>query len=196
MWGKPKEAWQTFNRLLKVDPLHLFAYGGYVVLDVMGEGRLDQPVDYILDGFRKRPPLPIVLFMTAQFLAYCGHLKEASSLVSENARPEREDVNTKLSFFVKYAIEGDKKRIKELLTADFVKTIRRDPQYSYFISGLFALAGMKEEAFDWLENSVDRGFINYPFISKYDPLLRDIRGEDRFKKIMVRVKREWENFEV
>jgi len=194
-WGKPKEARKTYNRLLKVDPLNHWAYCGWI-LDVMGEGRLNLPVDYLTKWFRKEPQLPVALFFTAQFLAYCNHFKEASALVSENARPDMEDVFTKLSLFVKYAIEGDKKRIKELLTVDFVKTTRRDAQNSYFVTGLLALSGMKDEAFDWLENSVNRGFFNYPFISEYDPFLKDMRGEERFKKLMKRVKREWENFEV
>jgi hypothetical protein len=43
---------------------------------------------------------------------------------------------------------------------------------------------MKDKAFAWLENAVDRGFINYPFISEYDPFLEKIRGEPRFKKLM------------
>jgi non-specific serine/threonine protein kinase len=53
----------------------------------------------------------------------------------------------------------------------------------------------KKEALDWLENAVDRGFINYPFISKHDSLLANIRGEERFRKLMERVKKEWEEFE-
>ena len=194
-WGKPKEARQTYKRLLNVDPLNPLAYCGWL-LDVMAEGRLDLPVDYLTKWFRKEPQLPVALFFTAQFLAYCKHFKEASALVSENAQLDMEDVFTKLSLFVKYAIEGDKKRIKELLTVDFVKTTRRDAQSSYFVTGLFALSGMKDEAFDWLKNSVDRGFINYPFISEFDPFLKDIRSEPRFKKLMERVKHEWENFEV
>jgi non-specific serine/threonine protein kinase len=55
---------------------------------------------------------------------------------------------------------------------------------------------MKYEALDWLENAVHKGFINYPFISEHDPFLKNIRSEPRFKKLMERVKREWENFEV
>ena len=161
-WGKLKEARQTYNRLLKVDPFSSFTYCGWL-LDVMAEGRLDLPVDYLTKWFRKEPQLPVALFFTAQFLAYCNHFKETSALVSENAQLDMEDVFTKLSFFVRYAIEGDKKKIKDLLTVDFVKTTRRDAQSSYFVTGLFALSGMKDEAFDWLENSVDRGFINYPF---------------------------------
>lgn len=41
-----------------------------------------------------------------------------------------------------------------------------------------------------------RGFINYPFFSKIDPFLENIRGDERFKKLIERVKREWENFEI
>jgi TolB-like protein len=194
-WGKPKEARQSYNRLLRVDPLNVFAYGGYI-LDVMADGKLDLPVDYITKWFRREPQLSVALFFTVQFLAYCNRFKEASVLVRENARLDMEDMFTKLSLFVKYAIEGDKKSIRGLLTEDFIKTARRDCQNSYYVTGLFALSGMKDEAFDWLENAVDRGFINYPFISEYDPLLDDIRGEERFKKLMDRVKYEWENFEV
>ena len=40
------------------------------------------------------------------------------------------------------------------------------------------------------------GFINYPFLNEYDPFLENIRREERFKKLMKRVKHEWENFEV
>ena len=48
----------------------------------------------------------------------------------------------------------------------------------------------------WLEKWIDLGFINYPFLSKYNTFLDNIRGEERFKKLMERVKYEWENFEV
>jgi len=194
-WGKPKEARQSYNRLIKVDPFSPFSYGGYI-LDVMAEGQLDLPVDYLTKWVRMVPQYPVALFFSAQFLAYCNHFKEACALVSKNVQPDMNDAFTKLSLFVKYAIEGDEKRIKELLTVDFVKTARRDCQTSYFVSGLFALSGMKDKAFAWLENAVDRGFINYPFISEYDPFLKTIRSEPRFKKLMERVKQEWENFEV
>lgn len=194
-WGKPKEARQSYNRLMQVDPFNPWAHCGYII-DVMVDGKFDLPVDYLTKWFRMEPQNPAALFFCVQFLAYCSHFKEACTLVSKNAQPDKKDSFIKLSLFVKYAIEGDRKRIQELLTVDFVKTAKRDAQTSYFVSGLFALSRMKDEAFDWLENAVDRGFINYPFISEYDPFLQSIRGEERFKKLMERVKHEWENFEV
>ncbi len=53
-----------------------------------------------------------------------------------------------------------------------------------------------EQALDWLENAVERGFLNYPYISEHDPFLAKLRGESRFQQLMARVKREWEQFEV
>jgi hypothetical protein len=43
---------------------------------------------------------------------------------------------------------------------------------------------------------VNRGFINYPFLKEYDPLLENLRGDERFNKLMSRVKKELENFEL
>ncbi|OGD35804.1 MAG: hypothetical protein A2V45_01085 [Candidatus Aminicenantes bacterium RBG_19FT_COMBO_58_17] len=48
----------------------------------------------------------------------------------------------------------------------------------------------------WLERAVARGWANYPLFSRIDPFLANIRGEDRFQKLMERIKRDWENFEV
>ncbi len=53
-----------------------------------------------------------------------------------------------------------------------------------------------DQSLDWLENAVDRGFINYPLLSEYDRLLANVRGEERFARMIDRVKREWEHFEV
>ena len=60
---------------------------------------------------------------------------------------------------------------------------------------MFAVLDEKKEALDWLENAVNRGIINYSFINRYDSFLANIRGEERFKKLMKRVKYEWEHFE-
>jgi len=74
--------------------------------------------------------------------------------------------------------------------------VKRDCVVSLMIAELYVMLGETEQAFDWIENTVNRGFINYPYLSKHDPLLVKIRDKPRFKKLMERVKREWENFEV
>ena len=47
-----------------------------------------------------------------------------------------------------------------------------------------------------MENDVNLGFVNYPYLSELNPLLVEIRGGRRFELLMERVKQEWEHFEV
>jgi len=57
------------------------------------------------------------------------------------------------------------------------------------------MVNYKTDALNWLENSINRGMINYPFLIENDPLLENIRNKEQFKKLMEQVKYEWENFE-
>ena len=74
--------------------------------------------------------------------------------------------------------------------------MRWDEQFSWEMAANYALIDHPQEAMDWLENAVNRGFVNYPFLNEFDPLLNNIRSEPEFKKLMERVKNEWERFEV
>ena len=47
-----------------------------------------------------------------------------------------------------------------------------------------------------LDNAVRRGFLNYPLVRNFDPFLDNLRGEERFEKLVERVKHGWERFEV
>lgn len=71
----------------------------------------------------------------------------------------------------------------------------RRSRWSHWIASLYALLGERDEAFRFLENAVNRG-INYPFLTHHDPFLENLRGETCFKKLMERVKCEWEHFDV
>ncbi len=94
------------------------------------------------------------------------------------------------------SMQGKKERLSRLMTPEFQAYCRRDPFWSLHVTEGYALLDEKEKAFDWLENAINRGLINYHFLNEYDPFLENIRGEERFKKLMKRVKHEWENFEV
>ena len=86
-------------------------------------------------------------------------------------------------------------RMIELLTDDFVRTARRDPQFSYFVGSIFALAEMNEQAMDWIENALGRGFFNYPFVARQDPLLNSLRDTTQFSELLARMKTRWQAFE-
>ena len=47
-----------------------------------------------------------------------------------------------------------------------------------------------------LDRTIERGMINYPFLSEHDRYLDNIRGDARFSRVMARARREWERLEV
>jgi serine/threonine protein kinase/Tfp pilus assembly protein PilF len=192
--GKPSAALPFMERFRQSDPLNSYhdVLQGYFRY-------FDGQFNYALDAFRKsyqsNPENPVRGFEYALLLAYNKAFDEAFSIVDQSARAIPNNVGTKFGLLLKYGLLKNKEKAFQIMTPDFRKTCRRDFVWSYFVALGFALLGEKNEALDWLENAVDRGFINYPFISKHDTFLDNIRGEERFKKLMERVKYEWEHFE-
>ncbi len=101
-----------------------------------------------------------------------------------------------LGILLRDALQGKKEKMSQIMTPDFNTYCRRDPYWSLQLTEVYSLLDEREKALDWLDNSIGRGLLNYPFLSKYDPFLANLRGEGRFKKLMDRVKKESEEFEV
>ena len=64
------------------------------------------------------------------------------------------------------------------------------------IADFYSVIGEYDDSLKWFERAIEWGIINYPLLSEIDPFLENIRGEPRFKKLMEKVKYQWENFEV
>lgn len=77
---------------------------------------------------------------------------------------------------------------------DLEKRAKKDANYSYGMAQCYSFIKDKEKALDLLEISVSLGFIHYHHLNEYDRTMENIRGEVRFKNLMIKVKHEWENF--
>jgi eukaryotic-like serine/threonine-protein kinase len=124
-----------------------------------------------------------------------GKPDEALAVIEGAGAGSTRNVQTAFCLLLKYALLKDTKSTWRVMTPEFQKTCRRDFEWSYYVGSYLARLGAKEEALDWLENAVSRGFINYPYF-QCDPSLDALRGEERFKKLMDRAKYEWEHYEV
>ena len=123
---------------------------------------------------------------------------EESILLLDQAAKQNHlpEIHINLLRFYKAALIGDNNSALSFLTEDTKNYIWNDPDITAFFPGWYALTGQIEDALNLFEHAVNRGWINYPLFNEYDPLLENIRGEERFKKLMERVKYEWENFKV
>ena len=199
--------------------IFIYEQAGHISEAVQGKEKLSQidpvsnppgklgPYFYLMDGqfelalktFEKPPATLLGQLFGIWTLALTHRLKEAvektDKLVAGIAGlgPEM-DYGRDFILFFKYGLQGKKEKALAFATDKLKKICQTDEQLSWMLADCYSLVGEKKEAINWLEIAVSRGFVNYPFISKYDPFLKNIGGEERFKKLMERVKYEWEHF--
>jgi tetratricopeptide (TPR) repeat protein len=192
--GQMAAARQTCERLSQVDPVFAPFNTDYN-LELM-DGQFERALKAIklfLSSY-KTSPQGVSLIWEIWTLAINNSLEEAyektDKFIEKNSgfKPD-------MLLFLKYSLQGQKAKALSSATERLREFCQTDEQWSWMLADCYSLVGEKEEAMRWLGIAVNRGFVNYPFISKYDPFLKNIRGEAEFKKLMERVKYEWEHFE-
>jgi non-specific serine/threonine protein kinase len=86
--------------------------------------------------------------------------------------------------------------MNDILSQTQKAKLRMDCEWSWLVADAYSTMGNKDESIDWLEHIVQRGFINYPILSQYDPFLENIRNESRFQRLMAFTKDEWDKVNI
>ncbi|MCK4346156.1 MAG: hypothetical protein KAX05_12805 [Bacteroidales bacterium] len=193
--GRTDDAMSLSDRCIKIDPINPLNYAMKGVNHFF-QGRFDLAQNPLLEIYKIGPESSMWQFWKSLILLYNDCPDESYDFINEYVKEPGQDNIAQITIFLKYVLKGDKNKLPLLLTPDFIKAAQRDCQISWHMATFYSYLDDKEQSIDWLENAVDRGFINYPFLSEHDKLLRNIRGEERFKKLIEKVKHEWENFEV
>jgi len=193
--GQISSAASLAKKLLEIDPLNTISYSLPGYLEIL-DGNFENAPESYQKMSSMDPHNPVSLWFYAWSLTFAGRNDEAYALIDQLAEKAPGTVYASLGLFTQYALQGKKKEALDSITpplelaAKGVEYLSRDMAHGY------ALIGEKEKALDWLENAVNRGFIAYPFLNDFDPFLENIRGEERFKRLMERVKYEWEIFKI
>jgi tetratricopeptide (TPR) repeat protein len=197
--GRPDAAKPIIEKFIKLDPLSPL---NQLILGLYYRwtGEFDNALKSFNSVLEIEPGSVLANFWMAYTLLWSKQYDKAYALIDRMAQEESSDQMHKLFtswlLFLKHAFNGEKSEALESLNDEVRNFFWHDADLPVYGAGGFALIDEKEEAFRWLEHSINKGFINYPLLSEIDPFLENIRGEPRFKKLMERVKHEWENFEV
>ena len=193
--GQISAASSLVKKLLEIDPLNVITYSLPGYLDIL-EGKFEEAPESYQKMALMDPHSPVSLLFYAWSLTFAGQNEEAYALIDQLAENAPGTVYASLGLFTKYALQGKKKEALDVVTPQLENAAKGVEYLSRDMAHGYALIDEKEKALDWLENAVARGFIAYPFLNRYDPFLENIRGEERYKKLMERVKYRWENFKV
>jgi non-specific serine/threonine protein kinase len=197
--GKPDLAKPIIEKLVILDPLSPLNHV-IIGLHFAWTGEYDNALKSFEHVLELQPDSILARFWTAYTLLWSKEYDKAYDLIDSMAQKESTEqmhkVFTGWLLFLKYGLDGKRSEALESLNEDVINFFWNDADLPFYGAGGFALINEKEEAFRWLEHSIKKGYINYPVLLETDPFLENIRGEPRFKKLMERVKQEWENFEV
>jgi non-specific serine/threonine protein kinase len=192
--GHGEMAGDSISMILNTDPLNPFSHFVAGIAAVM-HGRFDRAHDFMRKAF-EIDPNPLIGWWLSKILAYGNRIDEAYKLINQFS-DMADDVHwAKLGVIFRYAIEGKEEKVLELYTEKLKNMLRGDEIYGVWVAESYALINHKQEALEWLEESINYQFINYPFLTKHNPFLKNLHHEEGFKKLMKRVKYEWENFKV
>jgi serine/threonine protein kinase/lipoprotein NlpI len=193
--GKDVAARRLLRKALELDPVNPIAYG-HLSGSEMFEGKGACALTTWSKGHSMDPDNPWFRFYYA-FLHTQNHNRdEACEYVDLLVKEAPESIWAQLGLFLKCALQGDARKASVAVTEELRTAMQRNDLYPLLMADCYAMLNEKEEAINWLEEAIKWGCINYPFLNEYDPLLENIRGEERFKKLMKRVKYEWEHFEI
>ena len=193
--GRIEEARKAAIRASEVDPLTTIWYGVIGTIELYA-GCFDkalQLMEKALSGGKENPGLQ-AFYTVALF--YKQKNEQIKSFVSENANSEERTTMDYIMIMLSYAVDRRSRDLHDLFKKpETMKTFRRDSQSSWFAASAFACAGDFNAALDWLENSVNRGFLNYETILKFDPFLSKLSSEPRFEKLIQFMKTERKKFD-
>ncbi len=191
--GRPEAGEPLRRRAEQVDPLDPWVHLCDGMRELYG-GRYALALEPFQKLYEADPGNPMSRFYYSWALTLSGERDAALSLIDAGALEAPDNVLAKLGLLLKCGLRQDKEGGLRLLTPDFQKTCRRDPEWSYYVALMLARLEANDEALAWLENAVNRGFVNYPELGRNEALAA-LRGDARWGRLMTRVKSAWERIE-
>jgi len=193
--GKVFAARPLLKKLLEIDPLTPINHLVKGLAEQL-EGKFEEAIESFRIASQLEPEDPWDRFLYARAFTFNHRFDEAFEIIDLIEKNTPQSQWAQLGLFLKCVLLDEKTKAMQCVTRDLIQMMEKDELYPLFMAECYSLIDEKEEAVNWLELAIKFGFINYPFLNEYNPFLENIRGEERFKKLMKRVKHEWENFKV
>jgi non-specific serine/threonine protein kinase len=183
------------RRILEIDPLtpvYRFVPG---LLSLMA-GEFADALPPFEDALRLDTANPLLLCLRGHALALDGKAAEAIAQFETLERICGNHYFCQLGAIMTAALRGDAAAAEQRITPELQDITAADPHYSWILAECYALLDQQELALFWLRKAIDKGFLNYPIIGRWDPLLANVRRHAEFPKLLQHLRELWEKFEV
>jgi serine/threonine-protein kinase len=182
--GEYKRALRSYDRLVRLDPAaHVVAsYNRAIVFMYLGRFK---------DTLREldkagEPDNPLVRTLRALTLYYTGQTDQAAELMQQVVKrhPNMHGIRPFLAMAL--SAQGKHEAALEELTDAVQRNARVDADIAYSVASVYALEGLRDEAFEWLGRAIALGNENRPCFEN-DPNWAALREDARFAELMSRL---------
>lgn len=183
--GEYGRALRSYDRLMRLDPAaHVVAsYNRALVYMYMGNfeetaRQLDQAGD---------PDNPLVKTLRALSLYYTGQTDAAAELMQQVVvhHPNMHGVRPFMAMFL--SAQGKHQEARAQLTGAVIRNAEVDPDIAYSVASVYALEGMRDEAFEWLGRAIALGNENH-LCFENDPNWASLRSDEQFQNLLANVR--------
>ena len=183
--GEYGRALRSYERLMRLDPAaHVVAsYNRALVYMYMGNfEEVSRQLDHAGD-----PDNPLVKTFRALSLYYTGQTDAAADLMQQAvaSHPNMHGIRPFMAMFL--SAQGKHEEARAQLTGAVMRNAEVDPDIAYSVASVYALEGMREEAFQWLARAIALGNANL-ICFESDPNWSSLRDDERFKDLMAQVR--------
>jgi TolB-like protein/cytochrome c-type biogenesis protein CcmH/NrfG len=190
MFGRVQQAQVLVDKLIEIDPLTPISHTmpGYLALC---DGRTADAVPHYAKVYQMDPVPPFHRWAYAWSLLWNRRVEEAAAIVEALVQEFPADPFSAFAESQLLGVRGDRRRAAEGITDGMRVAGRNNELFSRELVHCCALAGLIDEAIQWLENTIRIGNINYPFWAKHNRFIDSLRGNPRFEQLLDDMEREW-----
>jgi non-specific serine/threonine protein kinase len=144
--------------------------------------------------FAMDPGNPMARLFYVWVLVANGRPDTADTVLRGLSAADRDTVPTQVAQFLADALLHGRQAVAPAAPGVEAVACTSDV-FARFLAEAYAMAGVPDRAFHWLDIAITRGYINYPFLARYDPCLQSLRGDARFERLLDTVQARWLAFE-
>jgi serine/threonine-protein kinase len=184
--GDYERALRSLDRMLNLNPAERVVVTYNRARILMYQGRMDEASRELDEGARIQPDHPFVRTFRAVFLYRQGKAAEAAEILRDvlDTHPEMDGIRP--HYAITLSKLGQHEAARAQLTERVKEVAEADHDAPYWIATAYAVEGMRDQAFKWLERAINRGNENLPWF-RANPEWAALRDDPRFEMLMGRI---------
>ncbi|HZH89580.1 MAG TPA: protein kinase [Pyrinomonadaceae bacterium] len=186
--GDYERSLRSLDRMLNLNPAERVVVTYNRARILMYQGRMDEAWSELEEGARIQPDHPFVRTFRAVFLYRQGKAAEAAEILRDvlDTHPEMDGIRPHYSIALSKL--GQHEAARAQLTERVKEVAEADHDAPYWIATAYAVEGMRDQAFKWLERAINRGNENLPWF-RANPEWAALRDDPRFEMLMGRIEK-------